>query len=96
MGSLVEYHCAACSFSSGQLQIGWGKAGRSSFWGGLARCEPCEVLGVADLALRGRGQQEPRCGACRGPLTLLEGTSVTVACPRCRAPLHQATVGVWA
>lgn len=96
MGSVVEYHCSACAFSSGRLHIGWGKTGRTSFWGGLARCEPCGELGVADLtASRRVGGSEPRCAHCEAPLTLLEGTSVGVSCPRCRAPLRHQTLGTW-
>lgn len=96
MGSVVEYHCAACTFSSGHLSIGWGKAGRQSFWGALARCNPCKKLGVVDLTVRRDDlRDERRCGQCNAPLTILEGISVAVTCPRCNTPMHHASVGTW-
>ncbi|MGH7859430.1 MAG: hypothetical protein ACREQY_19060 [Candidatus Binatia bacterium] len=95
MGSVVEFQCGTCTYSTGQLQLGWGKAGRAGFWGGLARCEPCGQLGVVDLAVKVTFREEPRCALCKRPLTLLEGTSVMVPCPRCRGPLRHATIGTW-
>ena len=95
MGAVVEFHCTACSFSSGKLQIGWGKAGRAAFWGGLARCEPCKEIGVADLNFRRTTREDPRCPTCNSVLTLLEGTASTIPCPRCRTPLRHDTVGSW-
>ncbi|MGH7818477.1 MAG: hypothetical protein ACREQ9_01770 [Candidatus Binatia bacterium] len=96
MGSVVEFQCCTCTYSTGRLQVGWGKTGRAAFWGGLARCEPCGQLGVVDLAAaRGAYREEPRCAQCKRPLTLIEGTSVNVPCPRCRGPLRHATVGTW-
>jgi len=96
LGSVVEYRCVACSFSSGELRLGWGKSGRSSFWGGLVRCDPCGELGVMDIAAsRASTDRELHCANCRGLLTLIEGTSVSVPCPRCRATLRYETVGTW-
>lgn len=96
MGTVVAYRCTACSFSSGQLRIGWGKSGRASFWGGLVRCDPCGALGVADLAShRERADRDPRCEKCDGLLTRLEGTSERIPCPRCRGALRHETIGTW-
>src|SRR5437016_14598642 len=38
MGSIVAYKCPSCSYATEQLSVGWGKAGRAKFWGGLAVC----------------------------------------------------------
>ena len=95
MGSVVEYRCAACAFTSGQLSVGWGKAGRQSFWGALARCNPCMTLGVVDLIERNSDRSERRCGNCNAPLTILEGLSIAVPCPRCNTPMHHAPLGTW-
>lgn len=96
MGSVVEYRCGACTFSSGELRIGWGKSGRAAFWGGLARCEPCGEIGVANIAMRrARDAIDPRCATCGGLVHLLEGTSVRVPCPRCHRALDFKTVATW-
>lgn len=93
MGSVVEYRCAACSFSTGHLSIGWGKAGRQKFWGALARCVPCRDLGVVDLSAKHTG--DIRCAQCQGLLVLFEGTSVSIPCPWCSASLRHARVDTW-
>jgi hypothetical protein len=95
LGSVVQYRCGACSFSSGELRLGWGKAGRASFWGGLFRCDPCGELTVSHIAARGNTNREPRCAKCGGLLAPLEGTSVTIPCPGCRRMLRHETVGTW-
>ena len=97
MGSVVEYRCGTCTFSTGELRIGWGKSGRAKFWGGLVSCEPCGALGVADIATRSASRDgEPHCGECDAPLKRLEGTSVPIACPRCRrSSLGYRFLGSW-
>ncbi|MFN8546016.1 MAG: hypothetical protein U0807_17685 [Candidatus Binatia bacterium] len=95
MGSLVEYRCTACDFTTGKLTLGWGKAGRGAFWGGLASCPACRDLGVVDLAQPRSERRDRRCTQCNGPLTLLEGIAATVPCPRCGATLRHANLGSW-
>ena len=95
MGSIIEYRCAACTYASGELSVGWGKEGRASFWGGLARCTPCKKLGVVDLSRKYTGIGERSCDACGGGLTLFEGTFGSVPCPRCAKPLQPETHGRW-
>ncbi|MGH7803150.1 MAG: hypothetical protein ACREQJ_02280 [Candidatus Binatia bacterium] len=94
MGSVVEYRCSGCHFRSGDLAIGWGKAGRARFWGGLARCGGCKELGVVDLNI-GTRVQDRRCGRCDAPLAMIEGMSASVGCPRCELPMEFATVKLW-
>jgi hypothetical protein len=95
MGSLVEYHCDACAFSTGKLSVGWGKAGRRQFWGGLARCEPCKEVGVVDLSSAAPDYGGRRCGHCGGALTLLDGTSTRIPCPRCNVLMDHERLGIW-
>jgi len=95
MGSVIEYHCEACRFSTGELRLGWGKAGRATLWTGLAHCEPCKDIGIADLNLRRTTGGDPRCPRCNGLFKLIEGTSVTVPCPRCQGSLRHETIGTW-
>lgn len=95
MGSIVEYRCPSCAFATGELSIGWGKAGRASFWGGLARCEPCKTVGVVDLSRKGVGYGDRKCQDCGRGLVVLEGTFVSVTCPRCSVPMNHATLGTW-
>jgi len=95
MGSVVEYRCAACSFSTGRLSVGWGKAGRASFWGGLALCEACKDLNVIDLADTRADRRDRRCATCNGPLKLYEGIAERIACPRCGGALRCANLGSW-
>jgi hypothetical protein len=94
MGSIVEYRCTACTFATGHLSVGWGKAGRRRFWGGLARCSPCKKIGVIDLTTTNidRGGN---CVQCGGLLTLLEGISQSIECPRCGTAMHHAPLGTW-
>jgi hypothetical protein len=33
MGSIVEFNCQGCGFTTGDLRVGWGRAGRTRFWG---------------------------------------------------------------
>jgi hypothetical protein len=96
MGSVVEYACVPCAFSTGRLSIGWGKAGRGRFWGGLARCEVCKELSVVNLAERPPDRGDRKCVSCNGPLKLLEGMAEAVACPHCSKPLRHSTLGSWA
>ena len=94
MGMIVEYRCRICTFSSGHLSVGWGKAGRQQFWGGLARCSPCKSIRVVDLT-RKNVDRGSRCVQCDGPLTLLEGTSESVECPHCGRSMNHASLGTW-
>lgn len=95
MGSVVEYRCAGCHFSSGQLSVGWGNDGRRGFWGALARCKPCKRLGVVDLNARQSDRGGRRCADCNGLLVLFEGTFADIQCPRCDATLKHAPLGSW-
>ena len=96
MGSIVTYRCTACTFSTSELRVGWGKKGRAAFWGGLVHCQPCGELGTIDLAVhREYRATEPKCGACGALLNRLEGTSVQIPCPRCQRVLRPLTVGMW-
>jgi len=96
MGSVLEYRCPACAFASGRLSVGWGKAGRAAFWGGLALCPACQEVCVVDLADVRPDQREHRCERCKGPLKLLAGTSERFHCPQCATPLKQVALGSWA
>ena len=95
MGSIVEYHCPACSFATGRLQVGWGKAGRASFWGGLALCEACKDISVIDLSDKRVDRRDRRCAQCNGLLKLLDGIAERIKCPRCTASLTYAGAGSW-
>jgi predicted RNA-binding Zn-ribbon protein involved in translation (DUF1610 family) len=95
MGSVVEYRCPACAFSSGRLSLGWGKAGRTSYWGGLALCEACKTLSVVDLADTRSDRRDRRCGQCQGLLKLLEGIAHTLGCPQCGKELAHAPLESW-
>jgi len=96
MGSVVSYRCPACSFATENLQVGWGKAGRAKFWGGLALCVACKELMIVNLAESRVERREQKCSRCNGPLKLLEGTADTIACPRCGKSLRHTLVGSWA
>ena len=95
MGSLVEYRCATCNYSSGKLTVGWGKAGRASYWGGLALCDACKELRVVDLSDARAVRRDRRCAHCNGPLKMVEGIAERVACPQCSAPLTPMNLGSW-
>ncbi len=95
MGSVVEYRCPACAFSSGRLSLGWGKAGRASYWGGLALCEGCKALSVVDLAVTQSDRRDRRCERCHGLLKLLEGIAEELGCPQCGKTLRHSTIGSW-
>ena len=96
MGSVVEYRCGTCTFSSGRLSVGWGKAGRQRFWGALAHCHDCKKLDVVDLTVRSQDRNgEHRCAQCNAPLKILEGLSVAIPCPRCSTPMQHAPLGTW-
>jgi len=95
MGSVVAYRCPSCTFATEQLSIGWGKAGRARFWGGLALCVACKEIMVVNLAESRADRREQKCGRCNGPLKLIEGTADTIACPQCGKALKHATVGSW-
>jgi phage FluMu protein Com len=100
MGSIVEFTCPACNFATGKLSVGWGRAGREAYWGGLGVCPACKEIAVVDLASRpvdqaGR-QDSRRCPKCQGLITLLEGMSQDIPCPRCGArALQRGHLGVW-
>jgi predicted Zn finger-like uncharacterized protein len=96
MGSVVEYRCRSCAFSTGRLSLGWGKAGRARYWGALAHCENCKTLVVVDLSDTRLDQRDRRCEKCRAVLKLLEGMAHDVSCPQCRGVLTQSTLGTWA
>ena len=95
MGSVVEYRCAGCTFSTGHLSLGWGKAGRASFWGGLALCGTCKALRVVNLSDKRPDGRDPRCPECQGMLKLFEGMVEQIRCPHCGAPMRHTTVGSW-
>jgi hypothetical protein len=95
MGSVVEYRCDACAFSTGKLSVGWGKAGRGRYWGGLARCTPCKAVEVVDLSSAEPDFGGRRCGHCGGSVTLLDGMSTRIPCPRCNVPMEHARLGSW-
>jgi hypothetical protein len=75
MGSIVAYRCPACAFATEQLSVGWGKAGRAKFWGGLAICNECKDLTVIDLAETRADRRDRRCARCNSPLKLIRGRS---------------------
>jgi len=92
MGSIVEFSCRSCGFTSGSLSVGWGKAGRTRFWGGLGLCPACKRLSVVDLAAK---LDMHRCKDCQGQLTLLEGMAQDIPCPSCSTILRSTNLGVW-
>ena len=73
MGSIVAYKCTSCNYATEQLSVGWGKAGRAKFWGGLAVCAECKDLLVLDLAEQRADRRDRRCAKCNGPVKLIEG-----------------------
>jgi DNA-directed RNA polymerase subunit RPC12/RpoP len=95
MGSVVAYRCAACGFATERLSVGWGKAGRARFWGGLALCTECKDLMVVNLAEPRAERRDRRCARCNTALKLLEGTADRIACPRCGQPLRHTILGSW-
>jgi predicted RNA-binding Zn-ribbon protein involved in translation (DUF1610 family) len=95
MGSIVEYRCPVCGFATGRLSVGWGKAGRASFWGGLALCDACKDLSVVDLADTRTDRRDRRCAKCNGVLKLFDGTADRVRCPHCTNTLRCANLGGW-
>ena len=95
MGSVVAYKCGACSFTSEQMQIGWGKAGRAQYWGGLAVCAECKELMVVNLAEARADRRDRRCARCNGALRLIEGTTEAIPCPKCGQRLRHSIVSSW-
>lgn len=95
MGSIVEYRCPTCRYATGQLQIGWGKAGRARYWGGLALCPACKAIRVLDLSDPRTDRRDRRCAECNGPVKLIEGIAERLACPQCGGQLTQGTLGPW-
>ena len=95
MGSVVEYRCPTCAFASGRLQVGWGKAGRASFWGGLAVCEACKEISVVDLSDKRVDRRDRKCAHCNGLLKLLDGIAERIKCPSCGASLQYSSAGSW-
>jgi hypothetical protein len=63
MGSIVELNCKTCGYSSGNLSVGWGRAGRTR--------EECQ--GALQL-LEGLAQDIP-CPSCN---TVLRTTNLGV------------------
>jgi predicted RNA-binding Zn-ribbon protein involved in translation (DUF1610 family) len=92
MGSIVEFNCPSCGFSSGTLSVGWGRAGRTRFWGGLGTCSTCKSLAVVDLAAK---LDVHRCRECQGQLTLIEGVASDIPCPSCNKILRSRNLGLW-
>ena len=95
MGSVVAYRCPTCGFATEQLSIGWGKAGRARFWGGLALCVACKDIVVVNLADSRTDRRDQKCTRCNGPLKLIEGTADSIPCPQCAKPFRAAIVGSW-
>ncbi|HEV7735509.1 MAG TPA: hypothetical protein VGR62_25265 [Candidatus Binatia bacterium] len=95
MGSLVEFRCPTCSYATPKLQVGWGKAGRANYWGGLALCEACKDVVCVDLSDTRTDRRDRRCATCNGPLKLIEGIAERVPCPKCTAGLKQSNLGSW-
>ena len=67
MGSLVVYRCGSCSFATDRLQIGWGKAGRARYWGGLApirhlHFDVCYYAAIEHCIEAGLARFEPGAG----------------------------------
>ena len=85
MGSIVEFNCQGCGFTTGDLRVGWGRAGRTRFWGGLGTCAACKRLSVVDLAAK---LDTHRCQECQGQLQLLEGMAQDIPCPECSRVLR--------
>src|SRR5438045_8439149 len=52
MGSIVEFSCRSCGFTTENLRVGWGKEGRTRFWGGLGVCPAGTPLTVVDLTAK--------------------------------------------
>jgi hypothetical protein len=92
MGSIVEFNCRSCGFTTENLRVGWGKEGRTRFWGGLGVCPTCKRLSVVDLAAK---LDMHRCKECQGQLTLLEGLAQDIPCPECSKTLRSTNLGVW-
>ncbi len=96
MGSRVRFRCEKCAFGTDELAVGWGKAGRDSYWGGLAHCPECRALTVVNLAEARANKRDHRCPTCKGLLKLIDGTSERVPCPKCGGGLDQVVLGSWA
>ncbi|TMA72073.1 MAG: hypothetical protein E6J72_20800 [Deltaproteobacteria bacterium] len=92
MGSIVEFTCRSCGFTTEHLRVGWGKEGRTRFWGGLGVCPACKRLSVVDLSAK---LDMHRCKECQGQLTLLEGLAQDIPCPECSKTLRSTNLGVW-
>lgn len=99
MGSTVRYHCTACGFTTSELRVGWGRAGRAAFWGAVGICPTCKDLTTIDLSARaperGARSSDRRCAACEGVVTVAEGLAATIRCPHCGAPLAHTALGQW-
>ena len=95
MGSILTYRCPSCAYATPQLNVGWGKAGRAAYWGGLALCPACKELGVVNLGETRAERRDRRCTRCNGPLKLIEDTGDTIPCPQCGKGLLHTTVGSW-
>jgi len=95
MGSVVAYRCGACTYATQQMQIGWGKAGRARYWGGLALCPACKEIEVVNLSESRGDRRETKCTRCNGPIRLIEGMADAIACPKCGKALQQSALGSW-
>jgi len=95
MGSVIEYRCGQCQYTTGPLRVGWGKAGRGAFWGAVGFCPACKELISVDLSdPRVERRSDRRCSRCNGPVKVVEGTEMA-RCPQCGAPLKRAPQGTW-
>jgi len=92
MGSIVEFSCPRCGYKSGDLRVGWGREGRTRFWGGLGVCAACKRISVVDLAAK---LDMHRCDQCQAQLQMLEGTAQDIPCPECTRILRSQNLGVW-
>jgi hypothetical protein len=95
MGSIVQFVCPTCRYATGELQVGWGKAGRAKYWGGLAVCAACKEIRLVDLSDPKVDRRDRRCAECNGPLKMIEGMAERVPCPFCATPLEAGHKGSW-
>ena len=95
MGSIVQFVCPTCRYATSELQVGWGKAGRAKYWGGLAVCAACKEIRLVDLSDPKVDRRDRRCVECNGPLKMIEGMAERVPCPFCATPLEAGHKGSW-
>jgi predicted RNA-binding Zn-ribbon protein involved in translation (DUF1610 family) len=90
MGSIVEFNCRSCGFTSENLRVGWGKGAHPVL--GDSPVSTCKRLSVVDLAAK---LDTHRCQECQGQLQLLEGMAQDIPCPECTKVLRSTNLGVW-